>query len=59
MKFKVGDVILRARRKEPRTVLAIDKNGYTLSDSKNGFGSIWWNTYIVETEFRLYNEHSS
>jgi hypothetical protein len=52
MKFNICDTIIRGGRKEPRTVLAHENDGYRLSDTKNGFGSIWWNKYIVETQFK-------
>lgn len=52
MKFAIGETIIRFRRKEPRTVLRYENNGYVLSDSKNGFGEVWINKFIVEEQFK-------
>lgn len=56
MKFKVGDLILRARRKVPRYVIAVMESGYVLSDSCNYSGSVWLNTYVVESQYKLVKE---
>lgn len=55
-KFKVGDTIIRSRRKEPRKVLRIENDHYILSDNKNSFGWMWWNRYTVESQFKILKE---
>jgi len=53
MKFKVGDNIIRARRKVPRYVIAVMEGGYILSDSHNYSGSVWLNTFVVESQYKI------